>query len=359
LTLAFSVASRWDRRSDGRLGLSEAIIMNDVILSLEGIGLSTFLQELDSVMIALLDENCRILAANRSFLRLMPPSARGNQSWDARTLLISPHLEDVQALVPYQGRALLLYRGMLHIACAGRKNYFLQGHIYHWPQGRLLVAAECDVEGLEALGTTVLQLNTELAKIQRQWSRANRESRRIEAKLGKSTHYDSSTETGKRRRLEEVLALEVERSRRQRHPLCLLIADLDHFGQINERWGWAAGAEVLRDFAALLREHSRQGDLVVQSGGKRFVVLLPETLLEPAAVDAERIRQQLEWRSILSLHGPVTASFGVAMRAEGEGAEDLLRRAGQALYRSKREGRNRVTQSIASGQIAAPHVSSC
>ncbi|HMQ14053.1 MAG TPA: GGDEF domain-containing protein, partial [Candidatus Competibacter phosphatis] len=206
--------------------------MNHVILSLEGIGLSTFLQELDSVMIALLDENCRILAANCSFLRLMPPSATGNQSWDARTLLISPHLEDVQALVPYQGRALLLYRGMLHVARAGRKNHFLQGHIYHWPQGRLLVAAECDVEGLEALGTTVLQLNTELAKIQRQWSRANRESRRSEAKLGKPAHCDSSTKTDKRRHLEEVLAVEVERSRRQRHPLCLLIADLDHFGQI-------------------------------------------------------------------------------------------------------------------------------
>ena len=333
--------------------------MNDVILSLEGIGLSTFLQELDNVMIALLDENSRILAANRSFLRLMPPSARGGQSWDARTLFISPHLEDVQALVPYQGRALLLYRGMLNIARADRKSHSLQGHIYRWPQGRLLVAAEYDVEGLEALGETVLRLNTELAKIQHQWSRANRESRRNGAKAGKPMYFDSPTEADQRRRLEEVLAVEVERSRRQRHPLCLLIADLDHFGQINERWGRATGAEVLRDFAALLREHSRQGDLVVRSGGKRFVVLLPETLLEPAVVGAERIRQQLEWRSILSLHGPVTASFGVAMRAEGEGAEDLLRRAGQALYRSKREGRNRVTQSIASGQIAAPHVSSC
>ncbi|QQS54366.1 MAG: GGDEF domain-containing protein [Candidatus Competibacteraceae bacterium] len=332
--------------------------MNDVILSLEGIGLSTFLQELDSVMIALLDENSRILAANRSFLRLMPPSARGGQSWDARALFISPHLEDVQALVPYQGRALLLYRGMLNIARADRKNHSMQGHIYRWPQGRLLVAAECDVEGLEALGATVLQLNTELARIQHQWSRANRESPRSEAKVGKPTHFDSPTETD-RRRLEEVLAVEVERSRRQRHPLCLLIADLDHFRQVNERWGRATGAEVLRDFAALLREHSRQGALVMRSDGKRFVVLLPETLLEPAVVGAERIRQRLEWRSILSLHGPVTASFGVAMRAEGEGAEDLLRRAGQALYRSKREGRNRVTQSIASGQIAAPNVSSC
>ncbi len=333
--------------------------MNDMILSLETIGLPAFLQELGSVVIALLDENCRILAANRSFLRLVPPSETAGQAWDARALFISPHLEDVQALVPYQGHALLLYRGVLNIARADRQTHSLQGHIYRWPQGRLLVAAECDVEGLEALGATVLQLNAELARIQHQSSRANRELQRNEAIGRKLTCFDSLTEVGNRQRLEETVAAEVERSRRYCHPLCLLIADLDHFRQINERWGRATGDEVLRDFAALLREHSRQGDLVARSGEEGFVVLLPETLLEPAVAGAECLRQRLEWRSILPQHGPITASFGVAMRVEGEGGEELLRRAGQALYRSKREGRNRVTQSIASGQNAAPDVSSC
>ncbi len=336
--------------------------MNDEIheiLSLEDIGLPALLQERGNVAIALLDENCRILAANRSFLRLVPPPERVGQPWNARTLFISPHLEDVQALVPYQGRALLLYRGTLHIARADRQNHALQGHVYRWPQGRLLVAAECDVEGLEALGATVLQLNAELARLQHQWSRANRELQRNEAMFRAPTYFDSLTEAGNRRRLEEALAAAVERSRRQRHPFCLLVADLDHFKQITERWGCAIGDEVLRGFAALLREHSRQGDLVARSGGDGFVVLLPQTLLGAAAVIAECIRQRLESRSILPRHGPITASFGVAMRTEGEGGAELLRRAGQALYRSKREGRNRVTQSIASGQHAARDVSSC
>ena len=108
-----------------------------------------------------------------------------------------------------------------------------------------------------------------------------------------------------------------------------------------------------------MREHGRQGDRVARSGGDEFVVLLPETRLESAVAGAEHIRQRLEGWPILPRHGPITASFGVAMRVEGESGEDLLRRAGQALYRSKREGRNRVTQSIASGQNAAPDVSSC
>ncbi|MDG4553897.1 MAG: GGDEF domain-containing protein [Candidatus Competibacter sp.] len=333
--------------------------MNDAILSLESIGLPAFLQELGSVVIMLLDENSRILAANRGFLRLASSLETGGQPWDARTLFLSPHLEDVQALVPYQGRALLLYRGMLNMVRADRQTHSLQGHIYHWPQGRLLVAAECDMEGLEALGATVLQLNAALARIRRQSSRANREPRRNEAMAGKPTYFDLLTEVGNRRRLEETVAAEVERSRRHRYPLCLLIADLDHFRQINERWGRTTGDEVLRDFATLLRAHSRQGDLVARFGEDGFVVLLPETLLEPAATGAECLRQRLEWRSILPRHGPITASFGVAMRAEGEGGENLLWRVGQALCRSKREGRNRVTQSIASGQNAAPNVSSC
>ena len=108
-----------------------------------------------------------------------------------------------------------------------------------------------------------------------------------------------------------------------------------------------------------MREHSRQGDRVARSGGDEFVVLLPETRLElrwPAP--SVSVSGWKDW-PILPRHGPITASFGVAMRVEGESGEDLLRRAGQALYRSKREGRNRVTQSIASGQNAAPDVSSC
>ncbi len=334
-------------------------MMNDVILSLEAFGLPAFLRELGGVVTALLDEEGRVLAANRDFLRLVVPPATAGQPWDARALFLSPRLEDVRALAPYPGGALLLYRGILNIAGADRRHRALQGHIYRWPQGRLLVAAECDVEGLEALGTTVLQLDAELARIRRQSSRANRELQRDEAMGGRLTYFDALTGVGNRRQLEEGLAAEVERSRRHRHPLCLLIADLDHFRQINERWGRATGDEVLRGFAALLRERRRQNDLVARSGEEEFVVLLPETLLEPAAVGAEGIRQRLEWRPILPRCGPITASFGVAMRAEGEGGEDLLRRAGQALYRSKLEGRNRVTQSIIAGQSAAPGVSSC
>lgn len=332
--------------------------MNDSVRSLEEMGLPPFLQELGSVVIALLDENGHVLAANQGFLRIAPPPEAGGD-WDVRSLFVNPRLEDVQTLAPYHGGALLLYRGIVNITCHDQPCRSLHGHIYRWQQGRLLVAAEYDVEGLEILGATVIQLNAELTETRRQLLRANRELKLNEATIRELMLTDALTGVGNRRRLDEALAVEVENSRRCGDALCLLIADLDHFKEVNDRCGHAAGDEALKRFVALLRDHCRQSDLVARLGGEEFVLLLPNAHLEIAVACAERIRQRLESQPLTPQMVRVTASFGVAMLADHEEGEGLLRRADQALYRSKKEGRNRVTQSIAPGQNAAPNTGCC
>ena len=333
--------------------------MSELVRSLADLGLPAFLQEMGSVIIALLDEQGRVLAANRGFLRLAPPPGPADQPWDVRSLFVNPRLDDIQALTPYHGGALLLYRGILNIARGDRQCRSLQGHIYRWQQGRLLVAAEYDVEGLEMLGATVMQLNDELAETQRQLLRANRELKHNEAVIRDLMHTDALTGAGNRRRLDEALAAEVERCQRYQQPLSVVIADLDHFKAVNDQYGHAAGDEVLKQFVTVLRDHFRRTDLVARFGGEEFVVLLPATLLSSAATCVERIRRHLEVHLLVDRVGPITASFGVAMLADGEDSEHLLRLADQALYRSKKEGRNRTTQSIAPGQDGAPDVSSC
>jgi diguanylate cyclase (GGDEF)-like protein len=337
--------------------------MTDLVRSLEEMGLPLFLQELTSVVIALLDENGNVLAANRGFLRMASPPETPGELWNVRSLFVNPRLEDVQMLVSYQRSALLLYRGILNIAHGDQPCRSLQGHIYRWQQGRLLVAAEYDVEGLEMLGATVMQLNHELAETQRQLLRANRKLKRSEATVRELIHTDSLTGVGNQRQLDEALASEIERGRRYGDALCLLIADLDHFKEVNDRCGRAVGDEILKRFAALLRDHCRQSDLVARFGGKEFVLLLPDADLARATACAERIRQRLESQPLAPQVAPqigrLTASFGVAMLAAHEEGADLLRRADQALYRSKKEGRNRVTQSIVPGQNAAPHIGCC
>lgn len=333
--------------------------MSNLVSALEEFGLPGFLRELNSVLIALLDRDGRVLAGNCGFLRLMAPAAALDQSRDIRNLLVNPRLEDVQTSVPCRGGTLLLYRGVLDIAGESGRIRSLQGHIYRWREDRLLVAAEFDVEGLEMLGAAVLRLNEELAETQRRLLRANRELKRNESVIQELMNTDPLTGVGNRRRLHEMLAAEIERSRRHAHPFCLLIADLDHFNDVNDRHGHAVGDEVLKSFAVLLREHSRQSDQVARFGGEEFVLLLPDTVLESAVAFAERIRQRLEWRPITPRSERITASFGVAMLVENEKGEELLQRADLALLRSKREGRNRITQAIAPGQNAAPNVSSC
>lgn len=333
--------------------------MNNLIRSLEDLGLPPFLQELGSVVIALLDESGNVLAANRGFLRLAPPPDTGGQPWDVRALFVNPRLEDMQALVPYHGGALLLYRGILNVALDNQPCRSLQGHIYRWQQGRLLVAAEYDVEGLEMLGATVMQLNEELAETQRQLLRANRELKHNEATIRELARTDPLTGVSNRRRLDEALAVEVERSQHYHHSLCLLMTDLDHFRDVNDHHGHALGDEALKRFALLLREHCRQSDLIARLGGEAFGILLPDASLENAVACAERIRRQLESQPLVRQVGRVTASFGVAMLGQDEESRDLMRRADQALYRSKKEGRNRITQSVVAGQSAAPDVGCC
>jgi diguanylate cyclase (GGDEF)-like protein len=333
--------------------------MNALVRSLEDFGLPPFLQEMGSVAIALLDENGSVLAANRGFLRLAPPPQSNDHSWDVRSLFINPRLEDVKALVPYRGDSLLLYRGILNIALEDQPCRSLQGHIYRWHQGRLLVAAEYDVEGLEALGATVMQLNEELAETQRQLLRANRQLKSNEATIRELMQTDPLTGVSNRRRLDEAMEAEVERSQRHERLLCLLMVDVDHFKDVNDHHGHAMGDEVLKRLAMLLRECCRQSDLVARFGGEEFAVLLPDTSLESAVACAERIRQRLESQPLVGQVGRVTASFGAAMRATDEDGGALLRRADHALYRSKKEGRNRVTQSVVAGQNAIPNVGCC
>lgn len=124
-------------------------------------------------------------------------------------------------------------------------------------------------------------------------------------------------------------------------PLSVIIADVDHFKAINDTWGHPAGDRVLESVGALLRASVRATDGVVRWGGEEFLIILSHCELRAAAEQAERIRERLE-RSPQPEAGRVTISLGVAQLAAEESICSLIERADKALYRAKREGRNRV-----------------
>jgi len=157
---------------------------------------------------------------------------------------------------------------------------------------------------------------------------------------------DELTGLANRRQGDDALGLELARSARGGGPVGLILADLDDFKSVNDAHGHPTGDAVLREFAETLRETVREIDVAVRWGGEEFGVILPGTDAEGAAQVAERIRTALGAREILSpdeeaLH--VTASFGVASSAAGMTVDELVEVADDALYRAKREGKNRVS----------------
>ncbi|HMI97208.1 MAG TPA: PleD family two-component system response regulator [Micropepsaceae bacterium] len=130
-------------------------------------------------------------------------------------------------------------------------------------------------------------------------------------------------------------------------PISFLIMDIDYFKVVNDTYGHDVGDEVLRDFASRVQANVRGIDLACRYGGEEFVVVMPDTDPGLAYTVAERLRQSIELKPFPISRAPhkinVTASIGIASsNGNGDDSDKLLHRADQALYRAKREGRNRV-----------------
>lgn len=156
---------------------------------------------------------------------------------------------------------------------------------------------------------------------------------------------DDLTQTYNRRHFMEMARREFALAARHGHPVSLLLIDLDGFKQINDRLGHLAGDKALRACADIIRRTIRRDDVVGRFGGDEFMVLAPFSGLDSAANLAERIRRALSDTDLV-LGGQVVgfgASIGVvSSQVQEVDADDLLRRADQALYRAKENGGSRV-----------------
>jgi diguanylate cyclase (GGDEF)-like protein len=155
---------------------------------------------------------------------------------------------------------------------------------------------------------------------------------------------DPLTDTGNRIAMDQTLAREIELSRRHLQPLSLLMLDIDHFKQINDTHGHSAGDDVLKAVAASIKSQLRNVDMVFRFGGEEFLILLSNTSREAAALVGERLRMAAQAEEYIADGRSIelTVSLGCATLLPGESIESLLRRADNALYVAKREGRNRL-----------------
>ena len=202
-----------------------------------------------------------------------------------------------------------------------------------------LVAEMVDnLEQVLQLKDKVERRNAELDELNQKLSQANQSLERLSI-------TDGLTGLFNHRHLHDRLADEVRRSRRQGQPVCLLMADLDHFKRVNDQLGHQAGDEGLRLVASWLSHSVREVDIVGRYGGEEFVVVLSDCDLPNGLRVAEKLRGLVEANSRrppFDALGGLTVSLGAAQLKPGMTPEELINAADQALYRAKQGGRNQV-----------------
>ncbi len=167
--------------------------------------------------------------------------------------------------------------------------------------------------------------------------------RRIKAQAEHDAVVDALTGLANRRGALAALDLLGVRARRADRPLGVISCDLDLFKQVNDRYGHETGDAVLAAVGQLLQDAVRAGDVAARIGGEEFLLLLPDTDVEGARTVAEKVRETVSKLAVPGVSGVLTMSLGVTVMGEGDADNfAVLRRADQALYEAKNNGRDQV-----------------
>jgi diguanylate cyclase (GGDEF)-like protein len=187
-----------------------------------------------------------------------------------------------------------------------------------------------------------------IKKLQEDLGEREKELSQMNDRLLHISLTDGLTGVDNRRSLEQRLHEMFEHSLRLHEPISCVMCDIDHFKKVNDTYGHAAGDEVLKQFAEILKLEAREIDRVGRYGGEEFLLLLPGTVLDSAVTFAERLRQHVEENTFSFEGGTLkrTVSLGVASwpHPRIKGREEMLKAADDALYVAKEMGRNRVVR---------------
>jgi diguanylate cyclase len=215
--------------------------------------------------------------------------------------------------------------------------------------------ATIDGDALRRLISVLASATTEMSKqnssLSTKLAQSSQEMEKLRASLRQARAEaltDALTGVANRKLFDETLRLRREEADAEKTDLSLILCDIDHFKSFNDTWGHQTGDQVIRFVASALTKFALPDHLVARYGGEEFAMIMPRTPLKEAARLADQIRMAIEAkrlvrRSTNETIGAVTVSFGAALYATGETPSQLVARADECLYMSKRNGRNRVT----------------
>ena len=285
--------------------------------------MSAYLDEsLDGIVVV--DAKNRIKTWNRRFLEIwdIPEEIMNARDGDAALLAVTDQLQDPAGFIQ---KVMELYADL------DREEH---GVRINMKDGRVLERHSRGLHGPEGVYWGRIWFYRDMTDLHR-----------MTEELERMSKTDALTGIANRRAIIEALEKEFGGARRLGHSLSVLIADLDHFKQINDHYGHATGDAVIKEFVQIVTPEIRVNDHFARLGGEEFVIVLPETGLGPARQLAQRLCRAVASHAFGGLKSQfqVTVSFGIAtIRDHDSSPEDLLVRADRCLYAAKSEGRNRV-----------------
>jgi two-component system, cell cycle response regulator len=298
------------------------------------------IMSLRAIAVAELDEKGILIKANTGFLKLIEVEGGTSQiGMRAGHFFIQPNFSFlINAQADCKGQ---VYKGILTIGDYADHGRSLIARVWRIGKG-LRILAEYDIEELEKIYRSLVELNSDYAKAQLELAHLNQKIQLNQKKALALSLTDPLTGIGNRRKLDQVLELEIGRAERTGDKLSVLMTDLDHFKHINDTYGHIVGDKVITVHVQMIQQRTRPTDIITRFGGEELVILMPHTNIQNAYTIAERIRFEFANCQIEPLEKAVTVSIGVVELAKNEQAESLLHRVDKALYEAKNAGRNRV-----------------
>lgn len=296
--------------------------------------LKKFLGTFSDVVILILDEEGRIHGCNRGFVRLLDLDSdpTGGRIGD----FLLP--ESLEALTVSRGDAGEKVRLNFQSPSGIHSITF---RIFNEGGERILFGEKIMPTNTDLI-LKITELNNEMAGMTRDLHRKNRELEKANVFITNMMNTDYLTGVANRRFCMEALNRAISAARRHEMVLAIVMADLDHFKRVNDNYGHDTGDEVLKCFANVLRSCSRLEDVVARFGGEEFVIVQPHNDRIGSAAYAERVRHIFQEMCFEKIPDHLTASFGVAQFEKGDTSDSLIKKADDALYRAKSQGRNRV-----------------
>jgi diguanylate cyclase (GGDEF)-like protein len=322
-----------------------------------GLGDMNIKQDDDNNIRFLTLENGKSYLINRTF----------NPTYDLGLIALQPKTEidamvssvrHISRIILYSSIIAILLVSLWQILIVCKPLNNLIDHISQITEGNLNIEEFKAKSSQDEIGRLAKVFNQMHATIKRQIQELNEHRELLEKEVKERTYEleqankkldlisrtDELTQLPNRRDMHRTIEKEVDRAKRFRKAFSVIFIDIDHFKDVNDTYGHAAGDAVLKSVASTIRSLLRKYDVLARYGGEEFLTLLPETELGDAAHVAERFRKNIENQTIFfgGQEIKVTITLGVAQFDSSQGAEKCIQLADKALYEGKEHGRNKV-----------------